>query len=217
MLSGHAELTTSISEHSNVFFELIGKAHDITMMILFHLSNALDLKAPERFEAFHRKDRPSLSTLAIFRYPKHDCVGSGFGHNKHTDIGTLTFLLCEQFGLQVLSPENESWAFVEPRPNHAVINVGDSLRFTSNHRLSSAVHRVVPLQENQMEDRYSIAYFLRMENDAKYRDGAKKTWSAQEWHNSKFDIFRDPQLPDGGEMLTGGMESDDRLRARAVT
>ena len=98
-----------------------------------------------------------------------------------------------------------------------MINVGDSLRFISGHRLNSAVRRVIPVQGKQLEDRYSIAYFLRMENDAKYRDGANKTWSAQEWHNSRFDIFRDTQLPNGSEMLTGGMESDDRLRARVVT
>ncbi|KAL6712842.1 hypothetical protein ACLMJK_009554 [Lecanora helva] len=216
MLSGHTELTTAASKQSDLFFKFLDHAHGITMMILSHLSDAVNVKNSERFEEYHHDDKPSLSTLALLHYPKHDSLPSGFGHNKHTDIGTLTFLLCEQFGLQVLSPENDGWAFVEPRPNHAIINVGDSLRFISGHRLSSAVHRVVPVEEEQTEDRYSIVYFLRMENEVKYRDGASRVWSAQEWHDSKFNVFRDTQLPNGSEMLTGGMESGDKLRLKSV-
>lgn len=218
MLNRHAELSTSVDKQQQLFFDFMGNAHNITLMILSRLSDALSLEGSARFETVHRHDRPSLSTLALFHYLKQDNGQvPGFGHGKHTDIGTLTFLLCEQWGLQVLSPDTESWAFVEPRLNHAVINVGDSLRFISGCKLSSAVHRVVPVQEKQMEDRYSIAYFLRMENDVKYRDSANKIWSAQEWHDSKFNLFRDPVgLPNNAQMLTGGMESNEKLLEKAT-
>ncbi|KAK3169201.1 hypothetical protein OEA41_008584 [Lepraria neglecta] len=174
-------------KQQQLFFDFMGNAHNITLMILSRLSDALSLEGSAPFETVHRHDRPSLSTLALFHYLKPDNGQvPGFGHGKHTDIGTLTFLLCEQWGLQVLSPDTESWAFVEPRPNHAVINVGDSPRFISCCKLSSAVHRVIPVQEKQMEDRYSIAYFLRMENDIRYRDSANKTWRNGTTQSSTF-------------------------------
>lgn len=85
-------------------------------------------------------------------------------------ISTLTldhlpFLLAKQWELHALSPDQETWAFVEPRLKHAIANVGDSLRFPSDGQLLSAVHRVIPIHENQNEDRYSIAYFLRIADD----------------------------------------------------
>jgi isopenicillin N synthase-like dioxygenase len=153
----------------------------------------------------------------MLRYPKHDGITEGKGHNKHTDVGTLTFLLCKQWGLQILSPDTASWAFVEPREGHAVVNVGDSLRFVSGFRFASVVHRVTPLYDVQHEDRYSIAYFLRMADNATFRDQDGKAWSAKDWHDFKFNIFRKPfDLPGGTRFLTGGMESGDVLLRKEI-
>ncbi|KAK6075814.1 gibberellin 20-oxidase [Seiridium cupressi] len=201
-----------VHEHSELFFRFIRSARGIAMMLLERLSDKLGQTGLSRLENYHAEDKPSLSTLSMFRYPKHQPGASGVGHNKHTDLGTFTFLLARQWGLQVLSPDTDSWAFVAPRPNHALINVGDSLRFISGFRLASVVHRVLPVQETQHEDRYSIAYFLRMSNDVEYRDGSGELWSAQKWHDFKFETFRSPLGSDMSlQALTGGMEKDDRL------
>lgn len=50
------------------------------------------------------------------------------GHNKHTDIGTLTLLFTEQLGLQLelQHPGSDEWEFVAPLAGHAIVNVGDS-------------------------------------------------------------------------------------------
>lgn len=210
LLNNNLELTTSIKERSELFIRYAKEAHRITIMILQRLSDALGLKGSERFEYYHRDDMPSLSTLGMMKYPKHeDILSNGVGHHHHTDLGTLTFLLSEQWGLQIIDPDKkgEGWAFVEPRVNHAVVNVGDTLRFMSGNKLASVVHRVKPVREKQHEDRYSIAYFLRMEDGANinYTDGTR-TWSAKEWHDHKFDSFRNPlDLPDGIRTLTGYM------------
>ena len=66
MLNGHAELTSSVNEPSDVFFQFIGHAQEITMLVLFHLSDARDVEASERFEVYHHDDQPSLNTLALF-------------------------------------------------------------------------------------------------------------------------------------------------------
>lgn len=192
------------------------EAHDILMMMLERLSKEMGLKGSARFETYHAEPGPSLTNLALLKYPKHDeSADSSVGHNKHTDIGSLTFLLCEQWGLQILSPDTKTWAFVKPRAGHAVINVGDSLRFPSRGELASVVHRVIPLHEKQHEDRYSIAYFLRVNDDVRFLDAKGKLWSAKEWHDFKFDAFRSPvTMENGMQVLTGMMEENDALISR---
>lgn len=175
-------------------------------MILSRLSSELGLTESSRFETKHSDPGPSTSTLGLLRYPKHGSSSSNVGHNKHTDVGSLTFLLARQWGLQYLSLVNKRWEFIEPRPGHAIINVGDSLRFLSGGELSSVVHRVVPLRQTQEEDRYSIAYFLRMNNGGVVTDSTGKTWTAKEWHDFKFDVFKNPSALDAsGQVLTGMM------------
>jgi isopenicillin N synthase-like dioxygenase len=211
-LKRETDLTTaSALAKTNLFFEFSRNAHAVTMMILERLSDEMSLDGADRFEALHNDEMPSLTNLTLLRYPKFDeTKGSSVGHNKHTDIGSITLLLAGQWGLQALSPDHETWAFVEPRPRHAVINVGDSLRFPSKEQLRSAVHRVIPIHETQSEDRYSIAYFLRVADDTSFSDSAGKVWSAKEWHDFKFDAFRSPEsLDPDRQVLTGMMEKDD--------
>lgn len=185
-------------------------------MILAKLSDQFGLTGSSRFESYHADPGPSFSTLGILRYPKHDEPSSltSLGHNKHTDVGSLTFLLTQQWGLQYLSPESNSWELLEPRPGHAIINVGDSLRFPAEGELASVVHRVIPLDGIQREDRYSIAYFLRLNDNVIFNDSTGKKWTARGWHDFKFDVFKSPSTLDTtGQFLTGMMEENDRLVA----
>lgn len=153
---------------------------------------------------------PSQSVMTILHYPPTRDT-SHIGHNKHTDIGTLTLLFADQWGLQVYSPERDGWAFVEPRPRrHATVNVGDSLRFLSGGRLYSCVHRVVPVKgelATQDEDRYSIGYFLRAADEMVYEGSDGRIVTAKEWHDDKFALFTESHSKqDESAMLTGGME-----------
>ena len=189
-------------------------------MILSRLSTQLGLTGSKRFESYHADPIAgvtSLSTLGMLRYPKHEegTEPTRVGHNKHTDVGTLTFLLARQWGLQFLSPVTKQWEFLEPRAGHAIINVGDSLRFPSGGELASVVHRVVPLRQRQDVDRYSIAYFLRPNDDVKFSDPNGKAWTAKEWHDFKFNVFKSPSTLDAnGKFLTGMMAENDRFVER---
>lgn len=74
------------------------------------------------------------------------------------------------------------------------------------------MHRVVPLNNRQDEDRYSIAYFLRMNDDVSISDSMGKKWTAKAWHDFKFDVFKSPSTLDAkGQFLTGMMEEIDML------
>ncbi|THV46684.1 hypothetical protein BGAL_0368g00130 [Botrytis galanthina] len=219
-LKGSTDLTSSVRFQSDIFFSFIKDAHNITLMILSRLSTQLGLTGSKRFESYHADPMAgvtSLSTLGMLRYPKHEegTEPTRVGHNKHTDVGTLTFLLARQWGLQFLSPVTKQWEFLEPRAGHAIINVGDSLRFPSGGELASVVHRVVPLKQRQDVDRYSIAYFLRPNDDVKFSDSNGKAWTAKEWHDFKFNVFKSPSTLDAnGQFLTGMMAENDRFVER---
>ncbi|KAI1816168.1 Clavaminate synthase-like protein [Poronia punctata] len=222
-LNKDAELTSSIKSKSDFFFHFMETTHAILTMMLSLLSDEMGLEGSSRFEAYHSDEKPTQTNLTLMYYPKHEnlppVTNNSMGHNKHTDIGSLTFLLCQQWGLQILT-DNNQWAFVEPRPNHAIINAGDSLRFPSGGKLASVVHRVIPLgdEERQLEDRYSFAYFLRVNDDVPLMDGNGKLWSAKDWHDFKFDAFRFPDvLENAVQVLTGMMERDDVLVHRGIT
>jgi hypothetical protein len=189
----------------------IAGANIATKAILSALSSGTGRAGAARFENMHRNDRPSTSTLAMMHYiPSDPVTAKNIGHQKHTDISSLTLLFSEQWGLQIRPPGSRQFGFVEPKQGCAVINVGDSLRFASDHTMQSCIHRVVPL--NPDEHRYSIAYFLRAEDQTMFTDSEGRYITAGQWHDEKFMAFRSvPEiqalaLP---SMLLGGMKEEN--------
>ncbi|CAE6425906.1 unnamed protein product [Rhizoctonia solani] len=191
-----ASMPPTVATHLPLFHDFVSTSHFITQTILTRLSDAMDLEGLARFENSHRSERSSTTTLVLLHYPEnYDNANSG--HNKHTDI-------------QLLSPvkKSRSWLWVQPRPGHAVINVGDSLRFLSGKRFKSCLHRVFPTTDGyQTESRYSIAYFLRPESTAEFEDTEGRAVSAKAWHDEKYVVYTQPHhKQDLSTMLTGGME-----------
>jgi isopenicillin N synthase-like dioxygenase len=83
----------------------IAGSNIITKTILSALSTGLGLTGKDRFENSHRNHRPSTSTLAMMHYVPCDPVtDKNIGHQKHTDISSLTLLFSEQWGLQIRPP-----------------------------------------------------------------------------------------------------------------
>ncbi|KAJ7635340.1 2OG-Fe-II oxygenase family oxidoreductase [Roridomyces roridus] len=205
------DMPTTIQKNLPLMADFVSNSQFITQTILTRLSDALKLRGAARFENSHRDEKPSTTTLVLLHYPKNSDADYS-GHNKHTDIGSLTLLFTPQWGLQLWSPikSEKSWLWVEPRPGHAVINVGDSLRFLSGKRLMSCLHRVVPTSGAgtcQAEDRYSIAYFLRPESSVDFEDADGKSVSAKKWHDEKYVMYTEKhEEQDKSSMLTGGME-----------
>lgn len=209
MRSRAEALPANVKKEIELFHAFQMDCHNITMQIITRLSDQFNLIGEHRFESHHRDDVESTSTLSLFKYPKQDSPSlDGLGHNSHTDIGTLTLLFSEQWGLQVFSSEVQRWLFIAPKPLHAMVNVGDTLRFLSGNKLWSSIHRVIPIGARQEEHRYSIAYFLRAENNTKFTDPNGRSVTAKEWHDEKFDLFRDThQNQSQVSVLFGGLES----------
>ncbi|EOA81689.1 uncharacterized protein SETTUDRAFT_157592 [Exserohilum turcica Et28A] len=189
----------------------ISGSNIIGKTILCALSTAFGLTGPSRFETLHRNHRPSTSTLALMHYiPSDPAQDQHVGHQKHTDISSLTVLFTEQWGLQIRPPGTREFGFVAPQPRHAIINVGDSLRFASGHVFQSCVHRVVPYEYS--EHRYSVAYFLRAEDETMLRDSEGRYVTSRQWHDEKFMAFLAgpaDQKAAPKSLLLGGMHEEE--------
>jgi isopenicillin N synthase-like dioxygenase len=204
-ISGANSLPEGLNQEIDLFRRDVDSSHIVTTTILSCLSDLL--QPAMRFEDYHRGQKESQSTMMYFRYAKQTPDHSGgVGHNMHTDLGTLTLLYCEQWGLQVYNQAADTWAYVVPKPGRYVVNVGDALRFFSGNRLLSALHRVVPVPGHEAEYRYSTAYFLRPENEAQFQTSENTVVSALDWHDRKYDIFKAAHAEqEKNTILTGGI------------
>lgn len=204
LASGSTTLPSVLKDDIKLLESFLAESNIITKTMLACLSNAIGLKDLDRFESFHRNDHKSNSTLALLHYIPTELTGQCVGHRKHTDVGSLTLLFSEQWGLQVIPTGNSSWEFVAPRPGHAIVNVGDSLRFASGNSFNSCIHQVVPM--DRAENRYSIAYFLRPESEKDFKDSEGRRVTASQWHDEKYEVFGQTYSEQAANtILTGGM------------
>jgi isopenicillin N synthase-like dioxygenase len=205
-LSQQEDFPASINANLGLYKTFSASCQAVTMTILECLSDGLGLYGKDRLEEFHRDGEPSATNTMFLRYPKQKRYDRNGGQNKHTDIGTLTLLFCKQEGLQALDPETETWAVVKPRAGHAIVNVGDALRFLSGFQLKSALHRVVPTP--CLENRFSVAHFLRPKDTTIFVDSQGRETSAVEWHNRKHETFKSSheKQQDLELILTGGIQ-----------
>ncbi|EON98360.1 putative 2og-fe oxygenase superfamily protein [Phaeoacremonium minimum UCRPA7] len=215
-LDPHLPQVMKNSDDIKILENAIAGSNIITKAILSALSTGLGLTGAARFENSHRNDRPSTSTLAMMHYvPSDPAKDHNVGHQKHTDISSLTLLFSEQWGMQIRPPGAREFGFVAPKVGSAIVNVGDSLRFASGHTMQSCIHRVVPA--NPTEHRYSIAYFLRAEDDTMFTDSEGRYITAGQWHDEKFFAFTSPpeiQALAPSSMLLGGMSEEKEIEVQ---
>ena len=169
--------------------------------ILSSLSTSLGLPATERLESYHRAEVSSPDIIRLLKYHAQPILERGPPHTPHTDIGSLTMLFTRDPGLQVLPAGTDRWAYVAPRPGHAIINLGDGLSLMTDNVLRSCLHRVGPLPGRPMETRYSFAYLQRAEDRAPLAglegrlrsagsEEEQRVITSGEWLRKKFDVLR---------------------------
>ncbi|OAQ66231.1 2og-fe oxygenase family protein [Pochonia chlamydosporia 170] len=208
-LLGRWALPSVVQDHLPLFDQFTASCHFILKLLLDCLSDGLNLKGNARLDSYHRDDARSKSTLYFLHYPPGIQNLNEVGQNMHTDIGTLTLLFAPQWGLQVVSPVTGGWEYVKPCPGHAIVNVADTLRFLSNKRFRSALHRVLPLGGIQQEDRYSISYFLRAADSTEFKDSNDEASNAKNWYLTKYETYELPHEIQGKQtVLSGGMAQE---------
>ncbi|KAG6029816.1 hypothetical protein E4U41_000266 [Claviceps citrina] len=195
-----------IDDNLDLFEKFLSQVHGHTERILSILSKSLNL--PSDLRDCHRRDRPSAANMAMLQYLAWGSNEDQVGNMAHTDMGTLTVVFSQSGGLQAMLPGHDDWSFIPPRAGHAVVNVGDSLRFLSRGLLASSLHRVVPPPDSAGRDKFSVIYFLRPELDAEFTTHDGRRMSSVEWHNQKYALFREESLDaeQHGAILTGRRE-----------
>lgn len=160
----HPEVVKERFDQLQVFMK---SCHQVVQVIAESLGRSLGL--PEGLiESMHRIDQPSCCQARVTHAPPVR-PASTITLGEHTDFGSVTVLFNQLGGLQVLAPNKQDWEYVKPRPECAVINLGDSL-FQLLPKLYSAVHRVVgPPGEQGKCERHSVVYFSRPNSSVKLR------------------------------------------------
>ena len=163
-------------------------SHAIVDVIVRELGRALGL-SPDLLPDMHELEQPSADQARVTHAPPVSAETISLG--EHTDFGSVTVLFNEGLGgLQVLRPGTREWEYVRPRPECAVINLGDALVKMVGGRLKSAMHRVVgpPGEDQGREERYSVVYFARPNSRVLLRDvfeeehkGEEGLVNADEW------------------------------------
>jgi isopenicillin N synthase-like dioxygenase len=199
MMAKSPTLPGAFWDNAELIERFMGQCDTICQTVLSCLSDALQLEGAARFEESHRASDPTKTMLSLQHYRK----GAG-GHNKHTDISSLVVLFTRLPGLQVVMPETGAWTYVQPRPGHAIINVGDALRFLSGRRLYSCLHRVLPVNGDREKD--SVVYSRRPTDSVKVEDTEGNVVTVKAWHDNKYSMFvKANEVQDTSKISTGGM------------
>ncbi|CAN9255024.1 unnamed protein product [Alternaria alternata] len=132
-----------LAQYRELLSLFVGNCHWVGKILLEYFSGARDQQAVPLLDN-HRYGKLSTSALGLLKYPANAAsTGDQLGQIAHTDVGSITVLYAQLGGLQVLDSQG-SWKFVQPKAGHAVVNIGDSLRFLTGKMLRSSLHRVVP-------------------------------------------------------------------------
>ena len=90
---------------------------------------SLGLPSNASLTDLHRINVSSPDILRLLHYVAQPDSELGTPQVAHTDLGSLTLLFSKSPGLQIMSPKSKEWAFVDPKPNCAIVNVGDGKGF----------------------------------------------------------------------------------------
>lgn len=210
-----------IDQYMETLKDLMNAVHVCTAAIFSSLSASLGLPPQQGFENFHRPGVTSPDVLRLLKYHAQSIQERGAPQTPHTDLGSLTVLFTRQPGLQVLPPGAEDWAYVAPRPGHAIINLGDQMSLLTNKLFLTCLHRVAPLPDRAMETRYSFAYLMRAEDDTPLTgmksdlippsDSIEEVLTSGEWLGQKFGMLRFDTYKEKQEwILTGRKQTVPR-------
>ncbi|KAL9106452.1 MAG: hypothetical protein Q9227_008540 [Pyrenula ochraceoflavens] len=168
--------------------EFFQHAYAAISVVYNHLDKQLGL-APGTLASLCPLDKPSSTSARLLLSHPQQPLSSGLENSSeastgslastsnrrvtlpgHTDIGTITLLFHVAGGLQILPAELDNtpanWRYIKPLPNHALINLGDTMVEWTGGLLRSGLHRVVTAPGPQATaTRQSLAYLVRPDQE----------------------------------------------------
>jgi isopenicillin N synthase-like dioxygenase len=155
-------IPSSMRTHAEMLQYFITASHDITLILLNHLSKALNM--PSLLTA--HSDKHNDCALKFESVPMEARL-EDVPFSEHTDMGTFTLLFCPEYTTELpvrssssSTAAEKAWEFIEPRAGCAIVNVADSLQRLTDGELVSSLHRVgQPLAS--AKERFCLLYYLR--------------------------------------------------------
>lgn len=144
----------------STYNEYFGEVMDLGRNLLRVFALALSL--PESYFDEMVTYPGSLSRLMYYP-PQRVSSEAHQGINPHTDYECFTILSQDSVpGLQVLNANNQ-WIAATPIKGTFVVNIGDTLKFWTNGKFKSTIHRAINLTG---KERYSVPFFFGVNYDA---------------------------------------------------
>ncbi|KAL4882151.1 hypothetical protein BJY04DRAFT_217473 [Aspergillus karnatakaensis] len=143
------------------------QCHQLAQKLLWVFAEEFGL-SPNYFAQAHSATSNPPDVLRMLHYPKFDKQPSVeiTRIRPHTDWGSVTFVWPRSGGLEVEGPSGQ-WREAPLIPGGVVVNIGDALHLWSGKALKSTLHRVsfdsLPIDQ----DRWSMAYFVNANQDAR--------------------------------------------------
>ncbi|KAK6511611.1 hypothetical protein TWF481_000526 [Arthrobotrys musiformis] len=163
VINDEVPIPSIVRSDSGTVERFISFSHEMVHVILDQLSKSLWPNSDSRLKESHCPTKRNNSSLKVYRGPTLERLAD-VGDNTHTDGGSLTLLYTDKWGTQIELPWNKKWAWVEAKPGHAIVTVGDTLQTLSGGRLYSCRHRVSQPVDG-FGERWAITYFFRPDND----------------------------------------------------
>ncbi|PYH48032.1 putative oxidoreductase [Aspergillus saccharolyticus JOP 1030-1] len=177
---------------------------EMVEIILRTLSASLPLPGGITFEAFHREGDAYFNLLRLLRYEPSSDGDLRFRvpQPAHTDLGSVTVLFTNAGGLQILDPgaRADEWLYVAPRPECAIVNLGDAISIWTDGQMRSIQHRVASLPGQPMAERYSLAFLARpgpvapmcplLASESFSTKGSQGALRCEDWMKEKFRRLR---------------------------
>ncbi|KAK6339764.1 hypothetical protein TWF718_009158 [Orbilia javanica] len=155
----NASLPKAFQPETGVISRFVSDSQNLVTTMAARLSELLWPGSHNCLESHYRPSEASKTSLKVIRGPMLEKLAD-VGDNTHTDGGILTLMYCDKWTTQIELPNGGEWAWVDPIPGHAIVNVGDALQTFSGGRLRSCKHRVSQVGDGA-EERWAITYFLR--------------------------------------------------------
>ncbi|EUC39951.1 hypothetical protein COCMIDRAFT_110053 [Bipolaris oryzae ATCC 44560] len=185
-------------------FSSLGKF--ITNELLDILSTDMNLEPtdPNYLPKLHSHSNNSGTHVRLLKCPAS--AGENANLQAHTDWGTLTVLFNAIGGLQLYLSDNvvpgqrAGWKWVKPVAKSCLVNLGDAMVKWSAGEFKSNIHRVLtPPGEQHAFVRYSLAYFVRPNNDVPLKPIGKfeevaptfQEWALRRAMAGNADTFKD--------------------------
>ncbi|KAF9700466.1 hypothetical protein EKO04_002055 [Ascochyta lentis] len=219
-------LPIPLSTSSDLIQRFQNACHSLCTNILSLLGSALETPDPSYFASRHDQARGPSGTIFRMLYYPHSRAPKeatpSIRAGAHSDYGSLTLLfrLPGQPGLELFSPESQSWVPVPVNPSPStlasppiLVNIGDLLSFWTGGMLKSTVHRVT---FSGGEERYSMAYFCHPLDGARLEKVESRVLAQRDDAKGKEELRSQRKRlglrEEGDEVLTAKEHLDRRLK-----